>query len=51
MNGGNRIRLLRARSTDHGVQAEAIATEAVGYESQHKNQAATSGHGLKCKAA
>ena len=31
MNGSNRIRLLRRRATDHAVQAEALATKAVGY--------------------
>jgi site-specific DNA recombinase len=47
MNGSNRIRLLRARSTDHAVQAETLATKAVGYIRVSTEEQATNGHGLE----
>ena len=47
MNGSNRIRLLRARATDHAVQAEALATKAVGYIRVSTEEQATNGHGLE----
>jgi site-specific DNA recombinase len=47
MNGSNRIRLLRARSTDHAVQAEALATKAVGYIRVSTEEQVTNGHGLE----
>src|SRR4051794_29521697 len=46
MNGSNRIRLLRARSIDHAVQAETLATRAVGYIRVSTEEQATNGHGL-----
>ena len=46
MNGSNRIRLLRARSTDQAVKAEALATKAVGYVRVSTEEQATAGHGL-----
>jgi site-specific DNA recombinase len=46
MNGSNRIRLLRARSTDQAVKAEALATKAVGYVRVSTEEQATGGHGL-----
>ena len=47
MNGSNRIRLLRARSKDETVQAEALATKAVGYIRVSTEEQATHGHGLE----
>ena len=47
MNGSNRIRLLRARSTDRAFQAEALATQAVGYIRVSTEEQATTGHGLE----
>lgn len=47
MNGSNRIHLLRARSKDKTVQAEALATKAVGYIRVSTEEQATHGHGLE----
>ena len=47
MNGSNRIRLLKRRATDHAVQAEALATKAVGYIRVSTEEQAVNGHGLE----
>jgi hypothetical protein len=47
MNGSNRIRLLRTRSSDCAVQAEALATKAVGYIRVSTEEQAATGHGLE----
>ena len=47
MNGSNRIRLLKRRATDHAVQAEALATKAVGYIRVSTEEQAIKGHGLE----
>ena len=47
MNGSNRIRLLKRRATDHAVQAESLATKAVGYIRVSTEEQAVNGHGLE----
>ena len=47
MNGSNRVRLLRARTTDQAVNAAAVATKAVGYVRVSTVEQATAGHGLE----
>src|SRR5215217_6019457 len=47
MNGSNRIRLLRTRSSDGAVQAESLATKAVGYIRVSTEEQAATGHGLE----
>jgi site-specific DNA recombinase len=47
MNGSNRIRLLQAQSIDHAIQAEALATKAVGYIRVSTEEQAATGHGLE----
>lgn len=46
MNGSNRIRLLKAKLTDHALHVEAVATKAVGYIRVSTEEQATSGYGL-----
>src|SRR4051794_34035836 len=50
MNGSNRIRLLKRRATDQAVQAEALATKAVGYIRVSTEEQAANGHGLNVQA-
>src|SRR3954453_14415112 len=50
MNGSNRIRLLRAQSADNAVEAEALATKAVGYIRVSTEEQAANGHGLNIQA-
>ena len=45
MNGSNRIRLLKRQATDYAVQAEALATKAVGYIRVSTEEQAANGHG------
>src|SRR3954454_11776105 len=50
MNGSNRIRLLQAQSKDNAVQAEALATKAVGYIRVSTEEQAANGYGLNVQA-
>ena len=47
MNGSNRIRLIRSRAKNESLQAEALATKAVGYIRVSTEEQATHGHGLE----
>ena len=49
MNGSNRIRLLWRRATDHAVQAEALATMAVGYIRVSTEEQAVKGMGSRSR--